>query len=55
MSQDRAPGASPGDDALAGIPEPWEPWETALVVGSIGVGVFAIVVLAWAFTRFILP
>ncbi len=56
MSQDQVPGTSPGGgDALAGVPEPWEAWETALVAGSIGVGVFALVVLGWAVTQFILP
>jgi hypothetical protein len=55
MSQDRAPGTNPGGDALSGVPEPWEAWETALVVGSISVGVLALVVLGWAVTQFILP
>ena len=55
MSQDQAPGANPGGDVLSGVPEPWEAWETALVLGSIGVGVLALVVLGWAVTQFILP
>jgi hypothetical protein len=55
MSQDQGPGTHPGGDALAGAPEPWEAWETALVVGSIGTGVLALVVLGWAVSKFILP
>ena len=55
MSQDQAPGTNPGGDAFSGVPEPWEAWETALVLGSIGVGVLALVVLGWAVTQFILP
>ena len=55
MSQDQAPGNNPGGDALSGVAEPWEAWETALVFGSIGVGVLALVVLGWAVTQFILP
>jgi hypothetical protein len=55
MSQDQTPGASPGGDALSGVPEPWEPWETALVTGSIAAGVLALVVLGWAVSKFILP
>jgi hypothetical protein len=55
MSQDQVPGTNPGGDALSGIPEPWETWETALVLGSIGVGVLALVVLGWAVAQFILP
>lgn len=55
MSQDQAPGPGPGGDSLTGVAEPWEAWETALVLGSIGVGVLALVVLGWAVTQFILP
>ena len=54
MSKDQVPGTNPGGDALSGLPEPLEAWETALVLGSIGVGVLAFVVLGWAVTRFIL-
>ena len=55
MSQDQVLGANPGGDALAGVPEPWEAWETALVTGSIAAGVLALVVLGWAVSTFILP
>ena len=33
------PEAAPGDDALSGAPEPWESWETSLVLGSLAFGV----------------
>ncbi len=38
MSHDGPPQAAPGEDALSGTPEPWERWETSLVLGSIAVG-----------------
>jgi hypothetical protein len=46
--------AAPGDDALSGAPEPWERWETTLVLGSIAVGLIGLVVLGWLVDRFIL-
>jgi hypothetical protein len=55
MPQDQAPGVGAGADALSAPPEPWEAWETVLVLGSIGVGVLALLALGWAVTRFILP
>jgi hypothetical protein len=55
VSQDQAPGAGPGGDAPSGVPEPWEPWETALVLGGISVAVLTFVALGWAVTQFILP
>lgn len=55
MSHDQAPGVGTGGDALSAPPEPWEAWETALVLGSIGMGVLALLALGWAVTRFILP
>ena len=55
MLQDQAPGVGTGGDALSAPPEPWEAWETVLVLGSIGVGVLALLALGWAVTRFILP
>jgi hypothetical protein len=54
MEQDVPPQAAPADDALSGAPEPWESWETTLVVGSIGVGLIGLVVLGWLVDRFIL-
>lgn len=43
-----------GADALHGAPEPWEPWETKLVAGCIGIGLVGLVVLGWLVDRFIL-
>jgi hypothetical protein len=55
MSQPVPPPVAPADDALSGAPEPWERWETTLVLGSIAVGVVGLVVLGWLVDRFILP
>jgi hypothetical protein len=55
MSHDSSPGNTPGEDALAGAPEPWERWETSLVLGSIAVGLVGLVLLGWLVDRFILP
>jgi hypothetical protein len=54
MSQDPSP-ASPGEDALSGPPEPWERWETTLVLGSLALGLAGLLVLGWLVSRFILP
>lgn len=55
MSHDQPPDPAPAEDALAGVPEPWESWETSLVVGSIALGVVGLVLLGWLVDRFILP
>jgi hypothetical protein len=55
MSDERSPGTSPGEDVLAGAPEPWESWETSLVLGSIALGLIGLVLLGWLVARFILP
>ena len=55
MSHDGLPQAAPAEDALSGTPEPWEPWETSLVLGSIAVGLLGLVLLGWLVARFILP
>jgi hypothetical protein len=55
MTHDVPPQAAPGDDALSGAPEPWESWETSLVLGSIAVGFVGLVLLGWLVARFILP
>ena len=55
MTHDVAPQAAPADDALSGAPEPWESWETTLVLGSIAVGLIGLVLLGWLVARFILP
>ena len=46
--------ASSGDDALAGEAEAWEPWETALVLLTIAVGLGGLVGLGWLVDHFIL-
>lgn len=43
-----------GEEALAGEPEAWEPWETALVLLTIAVGVVGLVGLGWLVDHFIL-
>ena len=55
MTHDVSPQATAGDDALSGAPEPWERWETVLVLGSIAVGLVGLVMLGWLVGRFILP
>lgn len=54
MTHDVPPQAVPDDSALSGAPEPWERWETALVLGSLVVGLVGLVVLGWLVDRFIL-
>jgi hypothetical protein len=41
-------------DALYGEAEPWESWETKLVLGSISIGLLGLVILGWLVNRFIL-
>jgi hypothetical protein len=41
-------------EALTGDAEPWESWETSLVLWSIGLGLAGLVVLGWLVSRFIL-
>ena len=56
MTHDVPPQAAPGDDdSLSGAPEPWERWETSLVLGSLASGVVGLVLLGWLVARFILP
>lgn len=45
---------SAGIDALGGEPEPWEPWETRLVIISLAIGAAGLVVLGLLVDRFIL-
>jgi len=54
MKHDGPLEAAPADDALSGVPEPWESWETTLVLGSLAVGVLGLVLLGWLVARFIL-
>ena len=53
MSHEPSPEAS-GEDVLSGVAEPWERWETTLVLGSIALGVVGLVLLGWLVDRFIL-
>jgi hypothetical protein len=53
MSHEPSP-APPGEDVLSGVAEPWERWETSLVLGSIALGVAGLVLLGWLVDRFIL-
>ena len=55
MAHDEPQQAPSGDDALSGAPEPWERWETSLVLGSIAVGLTGLVLLGWLVDRFLLP
>jgi cytochrome b561 len=40
---------------LSGTPEPWERWETSLVLISIGTGLLALLLLGWVVDRYLLP
>ncbi len=42
-------------EALLGEPEPWESWETKLVVWSLVIGAVGLVVLGALVNAFILP
>jgi hypothetical protein len=55
MAHDQSPGTQSGEDALSGQAEPWESWETKLVLGSIVLGLVGLLLLGWLVNRFILP
>ena len=55
MTHGVSPAATADDEALSGAPEPWERWETVLVLASIGVGLLGLVMLGWLVAQFILP
>ena len=55
MTHDVPPQTAPGDDALSGTPEPWDRWDTSLVIGSLAVGLVGLVLLGCLVARFILP
>ena len=42
-------------EALLGEPEPWESWETKLVVWSLVIGAAGLVILGALVNAFILP
>ena len=41
-------------EALLGDPEPWQSWETQLVLWSIAIGIAGLLILGWLVNRFIL-
>ena len=41
-------------EELLGEPEPWETWETQLVVWSIGIAIVGLVILGWLINTYIL-
>jgi hypothetical protein len=41
-------------EELLGEAEPWEPWETKLVMGSIGLALVGLVILGFLINTFIL-
>jgi hypothetical protein len=51
-SEDRAARAAA---ELTATPEPWERWETRLVLGSLALGIAGLLVLGWLVARFVLP
>ena len=55
MAAPLPPATPAGDESLSGAPEPWESWETTLVIGSIALGLIGLVLLGWLVNRFILP
>ena len=41
-------------EALLGEPEPWETWETKLVLWCIGIALVGLILLAWLISTYIL-
>ena len=52
-SEDAATAASA--EALLGEAEPWESWETQLIMISIGIAIGGVIVLGFLINTFILP
>lgn len=42
------------EDALFTEPEPWESWETSLVLWCIGIGLAGLIVLGWLINTLLL-
>ncbi|MFV2055055.1 MAG: hypothetical protein ACC707_01255 [Thiohalomonadales bacterium] len=42
-------------EELLGDPEPWESWETKLVVWSISIAILGVIILGWLIDKYILP
>jgi hypothetical protein len=58
MGEDRMSNGAEHEVAhaeLSAAPEPWESWETTLVLASLAIGVAGLVVLGWLVARFVLP
>ena len=41
-------------ESLFSDPEPWESWETSLVVWCISIGIVGLIILGWLVNAFIL-
>lgn len=41
-------------EALLGEPEPWEAWETKLVLWCIGIAIVGLILLGWLINTYIL-
>ncbi len=41
-------------ESLFSDPEPWESWETSLVVWCISIGIVGLIILGWLVNTFIL-
>ncbi len=41
-------------EALLGDPEPWEAWESKLVLGCIGIAIIGLIILGWLISTYIL-
>ena len=42
------------EESLFSDPEPWESWETSLVMWCIGIGVVGLIILGWLVNTLIL-
>ena len=42
------------EDSLFSDPEPWESWETSLVIWCIGIGIGGLILLGWLVNTLIL-
>lgn len=53
--QSEAEAAVASAEALLGEAEPWEDWESKLVLGSIAIAVVGLVILGVLINMFVLP
>jgi len=42
------------EESLFSDPEPWESWETSLVMWCIGIGIVGLIILGWLVNTLIL-